>query len=346
MVNFLQNYKKLACLIGYNLRFDFKQKMERMQLIRGLHNLPSFQNQLAQGCVLTIGNFDGVHLGHQQVLKAVNQKAKALGLPSVVMIFEPLPIEFFAPEKAPVRLMNLREKMHAFQQTDIDYVLCVRFNASFAGLTAEQFVKKILIDGLKTKHLVVGDDFKFGKQRQGDFSFLKQAGNEYDFSVNDMPTFGVQAERVSSTRIRQALSESPQPNLAEAKALLGGNFSFNGRVIHGQKLGRTIGFRTLNLNPKRNQMPVQGVFAVSVEGIADKAWPGVANLGLRPTVDGLRPSIEVHLFNWDKDLYGCHVQVNLEQFIRPEMKFDGLDALKKQIAQDANKAKEYFNLVD
>ncbi|WP_237261493.1 bifunctional riboflavin kinase/FAD synthetase [Thiomicrorhabdus immobilis] len=317
-----------------------------MQLIRGLHNLPGFQTELAQGCVLTIGNFDGVHLGHQQVLTALNSKAKELGLPSVVMIFEPLPIEFFAPEKAPVRLMNLREKLYAFQNTEIDFVLCVRFNTQFANLTASQFVEQVLLQGLNVKHLVVGDDFKFGKQRQGDFAFLQQAGAVHQFSVSDMPTYDVEQQRVSSTRIRTALTgnESGTPNLAEAKGLLGGNFSFYGRVIHGQKLGRTIGFRTLNINPKRTQMPVQGVFAVTVEGIADKPWPAVANLGLRPTVDGIRPSIEVHLFNWEKDLYGCHVQVNLEQFIRPEMKFSGLDALKEQIALDAEKAKAFFDI--
>lgn len=319
-----------------------------MQLIRGLHNLVRFQAPLASGCVLTIGNFDGVHLGHQQVLQAVTEKAKQLGLPSVVMIFEPLPIEFFAPHQAPVRLMNLREKLQAFQDTDIDYVLCVRFNQAFAELTAQDFIQQVLLDGLNVKHLVVGDDFRFGKQRQGDFTLLQQSGQQSGFTVQDMPTFGVDQERVSSTRIRAALSshEMQQPDLAEVKRLLGKDFRFDGRVIHGQKLGRTIGFRTLNLNPKRIQMPVQGVFAVSVDGIAEKPWPGVANLGLRPTVDGVRPSIEVHLFNWDKDLYGCHVGVTLEAFIRPEMKFDGLDALKQQIAADAQQAKEFFNLVD
>ncbi|WP_321326405.1 bifunctional riboflavin kinase/FAD synthetase [Thiomicrorhabdus sp.] len=319
-----------------------------MQLIRGLHNLQHYQAQLAKGCVLTIGNFDGVHLGHQQVLQAVNAQAKALDLPSVVMIFEPLPIEFFSPQEAPVRLMNFREKLQAFKQTDIDYVLCVRFNTDFAALTAQQFVNGILLQGLNIKHLVVGDDFRFGQNRQGDFAYLKQAGLTNDFTVTDMPTFGVEQERVSSTRIRTALSKdgSNEPDLAEAKALMGKDFSFNGRVIHGQKLGRTIGFRTLNINPKRSQMPVQGVFAVTVDGIANKPWPGVANLGLRPTVDGVRPSIEVHLFNWDKDVYGKHVQVTLEAFIRPEMKFNGLDALKEQIAKDAQQAKQYFNLLD
>jgi len=317
-----------------------------MQLIRGLHNLDSVKTRIAQGAVLTIGNFDGLHLGHQQVLQAVADEAKQRDLPSIVMMFEPLPIEFFAPDKAPVRLMNLREKLQAFQNTDIDYVLLARFNAKFSSLTAEQFVKQILVEGLNVKHLVVGDDFRFGKQRQGDFDYLNQQGLQHGFSVTDMPTFGVnnegvQHERVSSTRVRAALLK---PDLDEAKTLLGKPFRFDGRVIHGQKLGRTIGFPTLNLNPKRLQMPVQGVYAVAVDGIADQPWPGVANIGLRPTVDGVRPSIEVHLFNWNQDLYGRHVGVTLEKYIRPEMKFDGIEALKNQIQLDADTAKQFFNI--
>jgi len=317
-----------------------------MQLIRGLHNLGLVKGALSKGCVLTIGNFDGLHLGHQQVLQAVAQEAKQNGLPSVVMMFEPLPIEFFAPDKAPVRLMNLREKLQAFQTTEIDYVLLVRFNAKFAGLTAEQFVQQVLLDGLNIKHLVIGDDFRFGKQRKGDFTYLNQQGQQHGFSVTDMPTYGVKCpekglHRVSSTRVRAALAK---PDLEEAQALLGKPFTFDGRVIHGQKLGRTIGFPTLNLNPKRLQMPVLGVYAVSVQGIADQPWPGIANLGLRPTVDGVRPSIEVHLFNWNQDLYGKHVGVTLEKHIRPEMKFDGLESLKNQIQLDAETAKQFFKL--
>jgi len=317
-----------------------------MQLIRGLHNLDFVKSALSQGCVLSIGNFDGLHLGHQQVLGAVTAEAKARKLPSIVMMFEPLPIEFFAPEKAPVRLMNFREKMQAFQTTDIDYVLLVRFNAKFAGLTAQQFVEQVLVEGLKVKHLVVGDDFRFGKQRKGDFAYLNQQGQQHGFSVTDMPTYGVECSkklkhRVSSTRVRAALAK---PDLEEARALLSKPFKFNGRVIHGQKLGRTIGFPTLNLNPKRLQMPVMGVFAVTVDGIADTPWPGVANLGLRPTVDGIRPSIEVHLFNWHQDLYGQHVGVTLEHYIRPEMKFDGIESLKKQIQLDAETAKQFFKI--
>jgi riboflavin kinase/FMN adenylyltransferase len=314
-----------------------------MRLIRGLNNLNRQSNLFHQGCVLTIGNFDGVHLGHQKVLQAVHEKAKQLSVPSVVMVFEPLPIEYFAPEKAPVRLMNLREKIQAFQASDIaiDYVVCLKFTRGFSELTASKFIEQILLKSLNIKHLVVGDDFHFGKGRQGNFSTLETAGKTYGFEVTDMPTLLQMDERISSTRIRKALAK---PCLETAQKLLGQKFRFNGRVIHGQKLGRTIGFPTLNINPKRTQMPVSGVFSVSVTGIDDQPWPGVANIGLRPTLDGFRPSIEVHLFNWRKMIYGQHIGVVLESFIRQEMKFNGLDELTQQIRQDAEVAKAFFKI--
>ncbi len=312
-----------------------------MRLIRGLHNLSAFQRVFENGSGVTIGNFDGVHLGHQAVLNQVNRQAKQQGLPSVAIIFEPLPIEFFTPDKAPVRLMNLREKLRAFESVGVDYVLCVAFNRSFAQLSAQRFVDSVLIQGLNVKHLVVGDDFRFGQHRQGDFALLAQQSRVYGFELSSMPTFCVDGERVSSTRIRSVLQTL---DLAEAEALLGRTFSFEGRVIHGQKLGRTIGFPTLNLNPKRLQMPVNGVFAVRVAGLEQQAWPGVANIGVRPTVQGVRPSIEVHLFDWNKMVYGAHVEVRLEAFIRPEMKFNGLAELQAQIARDAAQARQLLKI--
>lgn len=313
-----------------------------MKLIRGLHNLARHQPEFAQGCVLTIGNFDGVHLGHRAILSQVHQLATERQLPSVVMIFEPLPIEYFSPKDAPVRLMNLREKLAAFQATDIDYVVVCRFDATFANLSAEAFVKTILHQGLNAKQVVVGDDFRFGKARQGDFNLLQQYGRQLGFDTLDLMTYQVDGERVSSTRIRQALIRQ---DLKAANRLLGAPFSFQGRVIHGQKLGRKIGFRTLNLNPKRIQMPLEGVYSVSVTGLAETDWPGVANIGIRPTVDGHRPSIEVHLFNWQKDVYGAHIGVKISQFIRPELKFDGIDALKAQIEKDVVVAQVHHGLL-
>lgn len=308
-----------------------------MRLIRGLHNLSQFTADFAQGSVITIGNFDGVHLGHQCVLAQVKQQAQALNLPSVAMVFEPFPIEYFRPEQAPVRLMNLREKVRALADVGIDYLLCVSFNRQFAAQSAVDFVTQILHQQLQVRHLVIGDDFKFGYQRQGDFAFLSQCGAQMGFSVRAMPTFNLDGVRVSSTRVRQVLAK---PDLAEGARLMGQGFRFEGRVIHGQKLGRTIGFPTLNLNPKRLQMPVSGVFAVRVAGLSEQPWPGVANIGVRPTVHGQRPSIEVHLFDWHKMVYGAHVEVRLEAFIRPEMKFSGLPALQAQIAQDAEQARQ------
>lgn len=312
-----------------------------MHLIRGLHNLDSVQGAFRHGCVLTIGNFDGVHLGHQAILQQVQDLASASGLPSVVMVFEPLPIEYFAPESAPVRLMNLREKLAAFQDTDVDYVLVCRFDEAFANWTADDFVQNLLTERLNVRHLVVGDDFRFGCQRHGNFDFLVSQGEELGFDVTDVATFEVDGERVSSTRVRQALA---QHDLSLAGRLLGGDFRFQGRVIHGQKLGRQIGFRTLNLNPKRIQMPLEGVYAVKVSGLAETDWPGVANIGVRPTVNGARPSIEVHLFDWQKEVYGAHIGVKIESFIRSEMKFDSLDALTAQIQKDAQIARKMHGL--
>ncbi len=312
-----------------------------MQLIRGLYNLSFVADKLAKGCVLTIGNFDGIHLGHQQVLNKVQSLARSANLPSVVLVFEPSPIEFFNPDKAPVRLMNLREKLLGFQKTEIDYVLVCRFNQKFSQLTAEDFVQSILVTGLNAKHLVVGDDFCFGKNRQGNFAYLQSSGISFGFKVSDLQTFQLSQKRVSSTLVREALQ---QPDLQLAKKLLGSPFLFDGRVIHGKKIGRKIGFRTLNLNPKRIQMPISGVFAVTVRGIASQPWAGVANIGVRPTVNGIRPSIEVHLFNWNKDVYGKHVQIELQAFIRPEMKFDGLDELVQQIKQDVKIAQQILGL--
>jgi riboflavin kinase/FMN adenylyltransferase len=312
-----------------------------MQLIRGLHNLASYQSRFDAGSVVTIGNFDGVHLGHQCVLDALKTQAKQRGLPSVVMVFEPFPIEFFSPQQAPVRLMNLREKVRALADAGVEYLVCMTFNAAFSAMSAHDFAQQILYQGLNAKHLVIGDDFRFGHQREGDFGFLSAWGAQTGCQVRAMPTYSMNGERVSSTRVRDVLA---QPDLASAQAMMGREFRFEGRVIHGQKLGRTLGFPTLNLNPKRLQMPVRGVFAVRVAGLVEQPWPGVANMGVRPTVQGQRPSIEVHLFDWQKMVYGAHVEVRLQAFIRPEMKFSGLPALQAQIAEDARQARQLLKL--
>lgn len=310
-----------------------------VHLIRGLHNLNhSACAPLVRGSVVTVGNFDGVHRGHQQVLAQLKAAGARLELPVVVMLFEPHPAEFFSPGQAPVRLMNLREKLQALAVHGVDYVVMVRFDAAFSSLSAECFVRDILHHALRARFVSVGDDFHFGAGRRGDFKLLSMMGRQLGFEVAHQPAFKIAGARVSSTRIRQTLAE---PNLALATKMLGHVYGFSGRVIHGQKQGRKLGFPTLNVNPKRQKMPVSGVFAVRVDiaETKERALPGVANIGVRPTVDGVRPSIEVHLFDWSKMVYGAHITVKLTDFIRPERKFSSLDALMQQIHQDAQQAR-------
>ena len=309
-----------------------------MELIRGIHNL----RERHRGCVATIGNFDGVHLGHRAILRQVAEKAKQLGVASTVMVFEPQPREFFAPETAPARLMTFREKCEVLAELGVDRVLCVKFNAQFCGQSAQEFCDGVLVKGLGIKHLVVGDDFRFGNDRSGDFQFLKKQGNSHGFTVENTHTFEWHGERVSSTRIRECLE---QDDFKSASVMLCKPFFMSGRVVHGQKLGRTIGVPTANVLPKRVRTPVSGVFAVEVRGLGEKgkAQQGVANLGTRPTVGGDQVRLEVHLLNFNQDIYGQYIQVMFRHKIRDEQKFDGLDALKAAIQNDIETAKTFFN---
>ncbi|KGB02490.1 riboflavin biosynthesis protein RibF [Enterobacteriaceae bacterium ATCC 29904] len=308
-----------------------------MKLIRGIHNL----SQTPHGCVLTIGNFDGVHRGHQALLQGLREEGRARGLPVVVMIFEPQPLELFASEKAPARLTRLREKLRYLAQCGVDYVLCVRFDRRFAALTAQNFVGDLLVKRLGVQFLAVGDDFRFGAGRQGDFLLLQKAGLEYGFDVTSTQTFCEGGVRVSSTAVRQALAED---KLDAAENLLGRPFTISGRVVHGDELGRTIGFPTANLPLRRQVSPVKGVYAVEVTGLGDKPLPGVANIGTRPTVAGVRQQLEVHLLDVVMDLYGRHIDVILRKKIRNEQRFASLDELKAQIARDELTAREFFGL--
>lgn len=306
-----------------------------MELIRGLHNLrPSHC-----GCVATIGNFDGVHLGHQAVIGQLAEQAARFRLPATVIVFEPQPQEFFAPEQAPARLTRLREKLLALRRFAVDRVLCLPFNRRLAAMSADDFLRRVLIDGLAVRYLVVGDDFRFGQGRRGDFAMLCEAGKMHGFEVVNMHTFGVDGDRVSSTRIRRALECG---DLAGAERLLGREYRMSGRVAHGDKRGRTIGFPTANLHLHRKASPVQGVFAVEVFGLPGEPVPGVANVGNRPTVDGTRTLLEVHLFDFDADIYGRHVQVSFLHKLRSEMRFESFAALKQQIETDAQQARAFF----
>ncbi|MEH2921749.1 bifunctional riboflavin kinase/FAD synthetase [Samsonia erythrinae] len=309
-----------------------------MQLIRGIHNLRAHH----YGCVITIGNFDGVHLGHQMLLERLKQEGRARGLPVMVMIFEPQPLELFAAEKAPARLTRLRDKVKYLAQAGIDYLLCVRFDARFAAIDAQTFVSSLLVKKLGVKFLVVGDDFRFGAGRQGDFLLLQKAGNEAGFDVISTDSFCNGGRRVSSTAVREALRHD---QLALAESLLGHPYSISGRVEHGKALGRTIGFPTANLPLKRQVSPVSGVYAVSVYGLGPEPLPGVANIGTRPTVTGdKRQQLEVHLLDVTMDLYGRHIEVVLRKKIRNEQRFASLDALKQQIADDVVTARSFFGL--
>ncbi|MFU0966193.1 bifunctional riboflavin kinase/FAD synthetase [Kluyvera ascorbata] len=308
-----------------------------MKLIRGIHNL----SQAPHGCVLTIGNFDGVHRGHQALLQGLRAEGRARGLPVVVMIFEPQPLELFAADKAPARLTRLREKLRYLAESGVDYVVCLRFDRRFAALTAQAFISDLLVKRLGVQFLAVGDDFRFGAGRQGDFLLLQKAGSEFGFDITSTQTFCHGGVRISSTAVRQALAED---NLEQAENLLGHPFIISGRVVHGDELGRTIGFPTANLPLRRQVSPVKGVYAVEVMGLGDKPLPGVANIGTRPTVAGVRQQLEVHLLDVVMDLYGRHIDVVLRKKIRNEQRFASLDELKAQIARDELTAREFFGL--
>lgn len=305
-----------------------------MELIRGIHNLRSHH----AGCVLTIGKFDGVHLGHQAVLSNVKQHAAKLGLPATVMVFEPQPEELFSPDSAPARLSPLREKYQKLAALGVDRLLCVRFTKEFAQLSAEQFVDELIVKQLGVKYLVVGDDFRFGKMRKGDFDMLKVQGNAKGFDVASTQSFRMHECRISSTAIRQALAEG---NMPLAEQMLGMPFYIEGKVVHGEKKGRTIGFPTANVLLNRFNAPIGGVFAVkaSVEG---QELTGVANVGYRPTLNGQHMQLEVHFFDYDGDLYGKPIRVFPVKKIRNEMKFASFEALKQQIEQDALVARQLF----
>lgn len=307
-----------------------------MRIIRGLEHLEPLQ----QGCLLTIGNFDGVHLGHQAVINKLAQHATELGLPVVVMIFEPQPLEYFLHDNAPSRLMRLREKAIQFAALPVDDLLVLKFNKYFANLEANAFIHEILLAKLNVKHLVVGDDFHFGKARRGNFALLKEAGAQYGFAVEDTRSYMLEGLRISSTAIRDAIGVG---DLALAERLLGRSYSVCGRVAHGDKLGRTLGFPTANIQMQRKNTPIEGVFAVEMTGIENRVIQGVANVGTRPTVSGgAKVILETHLFDFDTEIYGQYVEVHFKHKLRKELRFASLSDLQAQIKLDVSAAKHFF----
>jgi riboflavin kinase/FMN adenylyltransferase len=307
-----------------------------MRLIRGLHNL----TQPIPASVVTIGNFDGIHLGHQHVLEQLHTVAMHRNLPSTVIIFEPQPIEFLAPEKAPKRLSRFREKLAYLKSKQIDNLLCLNFNYDLAQLYAQDFVKNILVERLNTRHLVIGDDFRFGKNRSGDFEFLQNCGAQYGFAIERSDTLLIEGHRVSSTRIRECIQNN---DFEQTARLLGRPYTLSGKVCHGRKLGRELGFPTINIKMGDKTLIVKGIFAVSVKGIDNRVLQGVASIGTRPTVNGVDTILEVYILNFDQDVYGYCVDVEFLHKIRDEEKFDSLQELKFHIEKDTVIAMQYFN---
>ncbi len=288
-------------------------------------------------CVITMGNFDGVHLGHQHLLSVCRQAARSYQCPSMVVTFEPLPREFFSADRAPARLTRLREKLCLLRRHGMDVTWVLPFNARLAGMDAEQFIEHSL-RRTKARAVVVGEDFRFGKGRKGDVAMLTEAGKLYGFEVLPQPGQCLDGQRISSTAVRQALANG---QLEQARRLLGRNYFMAGRVLEGNRLGRTLGYPTANLALGRRRSPLHGIFAVRV-AVGDEPChrPGVASLGSRPTVDGSgREWLEVHLFNFTGDLYGRHLQVEFCHFLRPEQRFDDLAALTAQMHRDAQQAR-------
>jgi len=316
-----------------------------MQVFRGIHHPDA-----ASACALTIGNFDGVHRGHQAMLALLRSEAQHRGLPSCVMTFEPHPRDYFAraagkPETAPARIATLRDKLSELERCGIDQVIVLRFDKPLATQTAQAFIEEVLVRGLGTRYVLVGDDFRFGAKRAGDYATLDAAGAAQGFDVARMNSYEVHGLRVSSSAVREALAEG---NMAQAAALLGRPYSISGHVVHGQKLGRDLGFRTLNLRFPHARSAAMGIFAVQVHGLADRVVEGVASLGVRPTVDDSgRVLLETHCFDWPAELgaeggYGKIVRVELLHKLRDEARYDGLEALTEAIRLDARNAQDFL----
>lgn len=306
------------------------------RIIRSLTQLP----EAAIGGVVTLGSFDGVHLGHQALILETVKRARARGVPSVLITFEPLPREFFSRSKPAIgRLTRMREKVTFISALGIDYIVILKFNQILAAKTATAFVKDFLVDSLQAVEVLVGDDFHFGRERQGNFSFLVQMGKQHGFVTAAMPTFLVDGERVSSTRVRAALLKDDQ---TLTKKLLGRPYTMQGRVRHGNKLGRQWGFPTANIFLHRSLAPVGGIYTVLVHGLSETPLPGVANLGVRPTVDGTRALLEVHLLDFNQDIYGRYVEVEFCHKLREEIRYPTIALLIEQIARDVAESRDYF----
>ena len=305
-----------------------------MKIIRGIANL---NNQFSQ-CVLTLGNFDGVHLGHQQLINHLIEQGKKLNLPTVVMLFEPQPLEFFSKQNAPARLTSFKEKVQLIEKLGIDYIIAVPFTQTFANMSANAFIQDWLIKKLSAKYIVIGDDFQFGRDRKGDINLLQQYTQNNQFSVESMQTFVWNNLRISSTAVREALFNS---DFELARCLLGRDYAIQGRVVHGNALARQLGFPTANIHLNRKKPALQGVYFVKVKNCcSNQYYHGIANIGIRPTIEGKKAILEVNLFDFSGDIYGQYLDVTFVCKLRDEKKFDSLADLKQQISQDVCTAKQ------
>jgi len=306
-----------------------------MKLLHGAQHCSAFD----KGVVATIGNFDGVHLGHQSLIKSLKAKAEMMNIPLVIILFEPQPSEYFQKDSAPARLSSLREKLDILRLCQIDYVYCIKFDSILAQTPAADFARTYLFSMLKVKYLLAGEDFRFGKNREGDVSLLAMLGLEYGCEVQTYADFCIEEERISSTKIRMALQAG---SLATAAKYLGRMYSICGRVISGEGRGRQWGIPTANIGLHRLTLPLQGVFVVQVR-IHSRIVNGVANVGSRPTLDGTKNILEVHLFDFDESIYGEILQVFFLHKLRDEVKFTSVDALITQIKNDIEAAKAFFS---
>ena len=305
-----------------------------MRLVRHLADMP--YQQLRDGSVVTIGAFDGIHLGHQQLLQRVVEIAHETGRPAVAMSFEPTPKEFFLRDSPPARLMRFREKYDALDDRQIDLFFCPRFNAAMRDISAAAFIRQILVHGLNARHLVVGDDFRFARRREGSLDQLLRVGPVLGLHVEQVPSIIVDGIRVSSTAIREALADG---DIARATALLGRPYRMSGRVVAGRRVGRSLGYPTANVDLRRRQSAVKGIYAVRVHGLPEGPIDGVASVGTRPTFDLTKPLLEVHLFDFDRDIYGDYIHVDFIEHLRDEERFDSIERLVAQMRRDEENAR-------
>jgi riboflavin kinase/FMN adenylyltransferase len=305
-----------------------------MQLVRHLSEMP--YKDLTRGSVVTIGSFDGLHLGHRQLLDQVISKARELDVPSLVMSFEPTPKEFFSASNPPARLMRFREKFEALRDYGIDIFYCPRFNPAMRAIRSNAFIRQILVHGMNARHVVVGDDFHFARKREGSIDDLLRTSRALQFEVAQVPSIIKDEVRVSSTAIRASLADGDLPR---ATSLLGRPYRMSGRIIKGRQVGRTLGYSTANVDLRRRQSAVLGIFAVRVHGLAQGCIDGVASVGTRPTFDLVKPLLEVHLFDFDRDIYGEYIHVDFIAHLRDEIKFDSIDELVAQMDKDAENAR-------